>query len=235
MLSFDEHKLKRRRHDPRAIVPGSDTNNSRSSFVRTVSRSNGDAVFEGNPRDANSMVSAGDQHVHVQDRKHFGRKEKEKLRKARAKMNGIYNFNSEGNPRITTGRRTDAAFFTVDLEDEGFHHALAPTTGSGSRYEPPPPRKRKQITPGRRPPNTLFEAQQHGENPSDQDDGQATDVSGGKMKNFTCDLGIKRISSGRSFNQSSYIRKGWLHELINVASSGIPDNTAPPLDNIVPV
>jgi len=200
LLSFDDHRVK---NHPGA-VPDSGRHHSRSSST--------------------SALGAG--HVHVQDQKSLRREDRGKLRKARAKKNGIYNFNSEGNSRITTGRRTDAAFFTVDLEDEGFHHALAPTTGSGTRYEP----KRKPITTPITSTNTLFEVRQHGDIPSDQDDGQvAMDASGGKMKNFTCDLGIKRISSGRSFSQLSYVRKGWLHELINSASSsGIFDNSVPP-------
>jgi len=201
LLSFHEHRVK---NHPGAepLVPDSGPHH---------------------PRPSSSTSDVEAHHVHVQDQKPLGRQDRGKLRKAKAKKIGIYNFNSEGNARITTGRRTDAAFFTVDLEDEGFHHALAATTGSGPRYES----KRKPITTRVTSTNTLFEAQQHEDIPSDQDDGQV--VSGGKMKKFTCDLGIKRISSGRSFSQLSYIRKGWLHELINAASmSGVLDNSAPP-------
>lgn len=218
LLSFNEHKLKKRRRDSgvEAIVPSSVTNRSRSSFARTRSPGNNDGPL------GKEADSTGAHYDHVQNRKQPARKER--LRKTRAKRNGIYNFISDGNTRITTGKRADAAFFTVDVEDEYFHYALAPTAGPMPRYEPPQPRNSKQFTAR----TGNFNAQQHGHNPSVQDDGQAVDVPKGNTKIITCDLGIKRICSGRSFGQSSYIRKGWLHELINVVSSGILDNTPPP-------
>lgn len=211
LLSFDERKPKERRHfGAEAIIP----DHSRP-FTRTGSR---------NSSDPRGPSTPGEIHVHAQDDNHRGGKEKEKSRKAKARTNGIYNFNSVGKGRITTGRRTDAAFFTVDLEDEAFHQSLAPIVGSGPRYEPPPPRKRKQ--PVSQMSSTIGD-------PPAPENRQLMNITEGNMKKFTRDLGIKHISSGRSFNQSSYIRKGWLHELVNVASSDSLDNHPTPPSTIL--
>ena len=56
-------------------------------------------------------------------------KEREKARRARAKTQGVWIFTHEGQG-VSTGRRRHTAFVTIDLEDEGFHRALAPISDS---------------------------------------------------------------------------------------------------------
>jgi hypothetical protein len=183
------------------------TKSTRQPIARTASRSTNDALFGGRQHNIDTGAKKDQVHI-VEERKPLGRKERERLRKTRAKKNGVYNFTSRENNRITTGRRADAAFFTINLEDEGFHHALAPTWDSGPRYEPPP-RKQKQLHV--RSKASLFEQ------PGEEKD--VTSVPAGPQKGHirevTCDLNVKRLPSGKSFALSTYIRKGWLHELIN--------------------
>jgi len=202
LLPFKSH----RRKQEGSNSGGESTKSTRQPIARTASRSTNDALFGGRQHDIDTGAKKDQVHI-VEERKPLSRKEREMLRKTRAKKNGVYNFTSRENNRIMTGRRADAAFFTIDLEDEGFHHALAPTWNSGPSYEPPP---RKQKRPYERV-HSLFEQ------PGEEKD--VTSVPAGPreghIRKVTCDLNVKRLPSGKSFALSTYIRKGWLHELIN--------------------
>ena len=62
----------------------------------------------------------------VKDHLKMSWKEREKARRARAKKQGLYTFASKGPRTHIEGGRRETAFITVDLQDEGFHYALAP-------------------------------------------------------------------------------------------------------------
>ncbi len=205
LLPFKSHHQKQEGSNP----GGELTNSTRQPIARTASRSTNDALFGGRQHDIDTGAKKDQVHI-VEERKHLSRKLREKLRKTRAKKNGVYNFTSRENNRIMTGRRADAAFFTIDLEDEGFHHALAPAWNSGPRYEPPP-RKQKQPYERVRSKASLFEQ------PGEEKDMTSAPAGPrkGHIREVTCDLNVKRLPSGKSFALSTYIRKGWLHELIN--------------------
>ena len=221
LLSFDGRKKKKRRHElgGAPIVPGGGTTTLRTSLARTTSRSANEMPFTGD----SGHFGGVNQVYAVQDSRQLSGKERGRQRKARAKRNGIYNFTSGENSRITNGRRADAAFFTVDLEDEGFHHALAPMSVSRPRFEPAPPKKRKDYE---KPPSTSKQKAHDAQSTSAHP--QTLHTRENNIKHITCDLNIKRLHSGRSFGQSTYIRKGWLHELVNIESATAENNTEPP-------
>ena len=138
-------------------------------------------------------------------------KEREKARKARAKKQGLYTFASNVQTRIEgVGRRT--AFITVDLQDEGFHYALAPQQDRmqvqnwATMFKPipelPPVQLRDKISNG--------------------DESTIPQVKPNKKRQeriIPGDLGIPLLHSGKSFGLSTSIRKGWLHELLGFITS----------------
>lgn len=141
------------------------------------------------------------------------RKQKQKDRLALAKRNGIYTFASE-NEYVVTGRR-ETAMVTVDLEDEGFHRALAPLSQDWARAFKPPPIKTNARPPLSRQP------------PPDTPGGHdlQEDVVVHPLKTF-CDrrdirgdFDIPVLPSGHTSPLHHYIRKGQLHDLITTLSS----------------
>ena len=203
LLSFDRHDKSKGRHRPKdTSVPHEATSHSR-------------------PTEASNHFSAdrdnGDDHALEKDHRKMSWKEREKARKARAKKQGLYTFTSkdQGQTHIEGGRR-ETAFITIDLQDEGFHYALAPqqdraqTQDWAMMFKPvpelPPAQSKSKTNHG--------DAVQH-----------ETAVSHAKPKKkkqeriIPGDLGIPLLHSGKSFGPSTSIRKGWLYELIGVITS----------------
>ncbi|RDB20900.1 Protein mms22 [Hypsizygus marmoreus] len=157
------------------------------------------------------------------------RKEKEKARRARAKTNGIYTFQS-GDTHLITGRR-ETAMVTVDMEDEGFYQTLAPLSQDWARSFKPPPKPKTSSKPqSSRRPAPLPQNSHHDHVPISVD---AEIVSSRPKRRHARrkirgDFGIPILHSGLSFGPNTYIGKGWLHDLISVASSSTPPPTPTP-------
>lgn len=154
----------------------------------------------------------------VADERKVSYKEKEKARRERAKLNGIWSNNNASNQVITSGVRKRPATPTVEINygfqlERSFQLALAPKNHTQVQREhwskqfkpplsPPCPRLRKG------PPNHV-------------DDDNITEVvkpKGRKTLSSTLDMGIHVLPSGKSFTAKTNIGKGWLFELVNVAS-----------------
>ena len=160
----------------------------------------------------------------LEDQRKISRKERERARRARAKKQGRYTFTSKGGTHIERGRR-QTAFITVDLQDEGFHHALAPqhdrtqTQNWASMFkpmpEPLPAQSRDKISN------------------EDQQESMVPQVKPKKRQERVIpgDLGITLLHSGKSFGFSTFIRKGWLHELLGLIMSSTQEPVLPPSTN----
>ena len=203
LLSFDGHGKSKGKYRPKdTSAPYEATSHSR-------------------PSEASNQISADrdneDDHILEKDHRKMSWKEKEKARKARAKKQGLYTFASkdQGQTHIEGGRR-ETAFITVDLQDEGFHYALAPQQDRAQTQnwammfkpvpEPPPAQARDKINHGG--------AVQH--------ESTVPHVKPKKKKQeriIPGDLGIPLLHSGKSFGLSTSIRKGWLYELVGLITS----------------
>ncbi|KAJ3515760.1 hypothetical protein NLJ89_g1556 [Agrocybe chaxingu] len=221
LLSFDKFEEKKHKHriDPIVVNWRSGTGGPKSA---KQSAGDQESPFH---EDAgrHALPETGDYVMTVPENgSKLSRKEREKLRRAQAKKNGIYNFSSGGGRRVTTGRSRDNTF-TVDLEDEGFHRALAPlSAGSAAGCEHP----KKYEAPLLKKVKTYSETRSTGIAQSSElapSQGslldQFSNSSQPKESNsvhIAVDLNICRLPSGKSLSPSSYIRRGRLHELTNV-------------------
>ena len=203
LLSFDGHgKSKDKYRSKDTLVPHEATSHSR-------------------PSETSNHLSAdrnnGDDYVPEKDHRKKSWKEREKARKARAKKQGLYTFasNDRGQTHIEGGRR-ETAFITVDLQDEGFHYALAPqqdraqTQNWAMMFKPVP----------ELPPAQSRDKANHGD--TVQHESMVSHVKPKKKKQeriIPGDLGIPLLHSGKSFGPSTSIRKGWLYELIGLITS----------------
>lgn len=202
LLSFDGHDKSKGRYRPKdTLAPYEATSHS-------------------GPSEASNKISVDrddDDYVLENDHRKMSWKEREKVRKARAKKQGLYTFASkdQGQTHIEGGRRK-TAFITVDLQDEGFHYALAPqqdraqTQNWAMMFKPvpelPPAQSRDKINHG--------DAVQH--------ESTVPHVKPKKKKQeriIPGDLGIPLLHSGKSFGPSTSIRKGWLYELMGLITS----------------
>ena len=206
LLSFDRHGKSKGGYRPKeTLVPHETASHSRPSEA------------------SSNQISADrddeDSYVLEKDHRKMSWKEKEKARKTRAKKQGLYTFTSknQGQTYVEGGRR-ETAFITIDLQDEGFHYALAPQQDRAQTQnwammfqpvpEPPPAQSRDKTNHG--------DAFQH--------DSESTvpRVKSKKKKQeriIPGDLGIPLLHSGKSFGPSTSIRKGWLYELIGLITS----------------
>ncbi|KAF5383686.1 hypothetical protein D9615_003648 [Tricholomella constricta] len=136
------------------------------------------------------------------------RKERARGRRARAKGQGQYTFAS-GDTRIVTGR-SEAAMVTIYIEeDEEFHKAIVPLSQEWAR----PPSTRK-VNPDHDKPmlervlprhhDRIVETTQHLPKP--------------KPHSIRGDVNIPVLHSGLRFGDTTYIGKGWLHELVHIVS-----------------
>ena len=214
LLSFDRHgKSKNRNRHKDTSAPHEGTSHSK-------------------PSEASNQVSAdrdnGDDYVLERDRPKKSWKEREKARKVRAKKQGLYTFASkdQGHSYIEGGRR-ETAFITVDLQDEGFHYALAPQQDRAQTQnwammfksvpEPPPAQSRDKTNHG--------DAVQH-----ESTVPHAKPKKKKQERIIPGDLGIPLLHSGKSFGLSASIRKGWLYELIGLITSA-QEPVLPPSTN----
>ena len=184
------------------------------------------------PSEASNQISADrdneDDHIFERDHRKMSWKEREKARKARVKKQGLYTFASkdQGQTHIEGGRR-ETAFITVDLQDEGFHYALAPQQGRAQTQnwamvfkpvsEPPPAQSRDKTS--------------HGDKV--QHESTVPHIKPKKKKQeriIPGDLGIPLLHSGKSFGLSTSIRKGWLYELIGLITP-VQEPVLPPSIN----
>lgn len=153
-------------------------------------------------------------------RRHRSWKEREKARRAQAKTQGVWTFTHEGQG-VSTGRQRHTAFVTIDLEDEGFHRALAPisdnpVTGWSRKFQQPNPRPQVAF------PNSPEEIVSDGVHKAKKR--RPTDLAS--------DLNITPFHSGKCFGAQTYIGKGWLQELLDVVS-GTHVPTIPPSINAI--
>lgn len=136
----------------------------------------------------------------------------------------VYVFTSKGT-HITSGRRRMESAITIDVEDEGFHQALAPE----GVHRPPPRRKAK--------PKLVGGLEHHGAAPMDVPMDIELDYEPPPRRNelqtsfehrrdIKVDFEIHFLPSGLAFQPHTYIGKGWLHELVNLVSGG--DNVIMP-------
>lgn len=143
-------------------------------------------------------------------------KHRERERRARVKAQGLYTFVSDGT-RLVTGRETTTV--SVDLEDEGFHKALAPfSQGRSKAYERPPPAEHQPKVP--RKAHVAVKGDPHPRN-SDQSEEDIPTHGPARRHDIQGDFDIPFLHSGISFGANTYLGGGRLHELINVISSAV--------------
>jgi hypothetical protein len=130
---------------------------------------------------------------------------KRKLRHERGQAS-LHFFTSD-KTHITSGRRRRHAI-TIDIEDEAFYKALAPVL----RNTTDQPQTETTLLPVR----AITRKQhmsvnvRHAELPGYQ--------SSSRHRNIKLDFDIKRLPSGITFDSSTYIGRGWLHELAILVS-----------------
>lgn len=126
-------------------------------------------------------------------------KEREKLRKSRARKQGVYVFDG-GATRIVTGRRRETAHITLDFEDEEFHRVVQPDWDASFPLD----------KPAARPLAANCRAKNLG------NDNQALPKVKFAQRNLRADMGIRFLHSGIAFWPRTFIRVGYLHELVSV-------------------
>ncbi|KAF9522693.1 Mus7/MMS22 family-domain-containing protein [Crepidotus variabilis] len=256
LLSFDVHSTTKqpRQGSSQSREPNhrSGSGSSRPPMARSASKSSNATLFEngtqGHPAKHADLDPQYHQTVDVaDDTKHRSRnwKEQQKRRRRRAKQNGVYNFGhgdsggvggDEGLNR-NGPRRRDAGFMTVDLEDETFHRVLAPVgviNIGAMRYEPPDQAKRSRELKRAQSKNSglglsgVAEWAKGVEVPRHHNATSIVKKSPAKPHGFRYDLDIRPLTSGRSFSTNSYIRKGWLHDLLSCLTLPVENAAAPP-------
>ena len=137
----------------------------------------------------------------------------------------VYVFTSKGT-RITSGRRRTHNAITIDVEDEGFHHALVPE--GANAYRPPIRRKvQSKAAHGREyhngaAMNILMDIDvgdyDHLSPPPRPHQMQQTSFE--HRRDIKVDFEIHFLPSGLAFKPHTYIGKGLLHELVTLVSGG---------------
>ncbi|KAG6890307.1 hypothetical protein C0995_009513 [Termitomyces sp. Mi166 len=140
------------------------------------------------------------------------RKQREREWRARAKGNGLHIFTSDS-IHLVSGRRK-RALMTIDVEeDDGFSQAIAPL----SQDQPKPLQSARIVNTNYKEP-----VSEQRLSPNRQQDVHKVRTQPHPLR---LDCGIEVLQSGLSFSANSYIRKGWLHELVSVIRGEQP----PPL------
>ncbi|KAF8972633.1 Mus7/MMS22 family-domain-containing protein [Flammula alnicola] len=220
LLSFDKDgATKKRKHRPESGSATAETGRGRAGPSRRTSAGENHSFLDS---DSDSQAEDSDNVQVIEGEKDHGQKkftwkEKKKARRERARRNGVW-CNPSNGQAITTG--ITRAYVTVDVEDEGFHLALAPGPLTQAQrdhwsksFRPPPPPKANRKS-------RLEKRDDHGEEVHDE-------VKKSPRSDLSSDLNIPLLHAGKSFGDSTYISKGWLYELINVASTA-QDPVLPP-------
>ncbi|KAJ7623428.1 Mus7/MMS22 family-domain-containing protein [Roridomyces roridus] len=185
------------------------------------------------PQRNDQYASGGDDIVaHPEISRKAARKQREKEKRARMKMNGIHIFLAPKGNRIE-GQHTTKTF-TLDVADHGFHAALAPAK-SNKRVsiprqppKPRPPRPRRVAKPhvSKKKQQTLplaffppEEPPSRPESPAVEegvvnDDSYFTDLDSDEEEPVLLDFGIS--ASSISFDIRTYTGKGFLAELVDL-------------------
>ncbi|KAK0446695.1 Mus7/MMS22 family-domain-containing protein [Armillaria borealis] len=142
-------------------------------------------------------------------------KQKKKRREQHRDQNGLYIFTAAKGTRIAngSGKRSYNVSLNIDLTDEDFNNALAPSSQGGVDRRVAAPRKpRRDISTAIEDPEPQIEigGSQHGSSHP------------GHPTKFPVDVPL--LSQGISFPRDTYLGKGWLFELIHCQS---PDSQAP--------
>lgn len=161
-----------------------------------------------NDENSNVHQISGDYH----DNKKRSHKEREKQRKTRARKQGVYVFDG-GATRIVTGRRRETAHITLDFEDEEFHRVVQPDWEASFLPDKlaaePPVANRRAKNLG--------------------NDDQVLPKVKYVQRNLRADMGIRFLHSGIAFGPRTFIRVGYLHELVSVITFSmeppLPPNT----------
>ncbi|KAK0488920.1 Mus7/MMS22 family-domain-containing protein [Armillaria novae-zelandiae] len=142
-------------------------------------------------------------------------KDKKKRREQRRDKNGLYIFTAARGTRIAngSGKRSYNVSLNIDLTDEDFNDALAPSSQGGVDRRVAAPRKpRRDISSVIEDPEPQIEiggSQHRSSHP-------------GHPTKFPVDVPL--LPQGISFPRDTYVGKGWLFELIHFHS---PDSQAP--------
>lgn len=142
-------------------------------------------------------------------------KPKSKKRRGRLVQGQLY-VNAASGTRIESGRRRH--IMTIDLEDDGFHEALAPLQRDEPTVRPkqrPKPRLRDGLIN-----DYLADTSSTKDNPDSDRVSSSTSVwdrhntPSNVLRDITADFDIPFLPSGISFGPSTFVGRGWLHELI---------------------
>ena len=135
-------------------------------------------------------------------------KEREKQRKSHARKQGVYVFDG-GATRIVTGRRRETAHITLDFEDEEFHRVVQPDWEASFPQDKPPAancRAKNLVNDIQVLPKVKY-----------------------VQRDLRADMGIRFLHSGIAFGPRTFIRVGYLHELVSVITFSmeppLPPNT----------
>lgn len=221
VLSFDKHhKAKSTRHDRQGLRPqhpqakshsrAASTSNPRSQSRSQSSTSCG--AFDNDP--GPSRVShEPDENVYLVPEPQQSKKEmrikKNKERRERLKNQGVYHFNSTGT-NISTGRRK---LITVPIRssDDDFRQALVPLSQPTTRSFTVLHRAPKPVAVPRTSASDVVHQDIREVHVQHE---RQLDAEGNTLRGPA--LNIPCLPSGVTFGPSTYVGKGWLHELVEL-------------------
>ncbi|TFK39387.1 Mus7/MMS22 family-domain-containing protein [Crucibulum laeve] len=226
-LDFSNHDKQRhsapKKHDRQDSTHRTATGPSRQRLLED----SGDDEDITHPQE--SIRLDGVSHIQMEETtKKKTRKQLQKERRARAKKNGLYTFTSGS--RLEDGRQhRQTVFVTVDLEDEGFHQAIAPHSQGRSHYKSWADAFQ---SPSQRRAQPRIRQDEHITDDPHLPDHEDVDVNTKRKHRFLRrdlqnDLNIPLLHVGLSFSSSSFIGKELLFDLIEVLKS--PQETRLPL------
>ncbi|KAG6836986.1 hypothetical protein H0H93_016690 [Arthromyces matolae] len=137
-----------------------------------------------------------------------GKKQKKHVRRTRAREKGVHIFTSD-DTRMVGGSSVPAAVTTIIEEDDGFAQAIAPLY---QEWATPLQSAHVANTKSTGPPSAHLSHPLLGED---------VQIPRAQERPFSLDCGIGVLTPGLTltFSDTSYIRKGWLHELVGMIGS----------------
>ncbi|KAG6844635.1 hypothetical protein H0H87_005292 [Tephrocybe sp. NHM501043] len=193
-LNFDGHKRKPTSRESRARNGAAPSRRTRSDHADAET----DHVYDDDVQSTHEVDAPPQKKT---------RRQKDRERRARAKENGQYVFLSDST-RVISGRRKRPVPTNIE-EDDGFLHAIAPLPQD--RPQPLQPARIANTNSN----NTHPQRTSTTHYPVDMG-------SAPKQRSWLSDSGIHILRSGLSFCTESYIRKGWLHELVSIVRLETP-------------